>query len=47
MLNTHPKLRNVKRSTNAYMLVYIRESMREEILKEVTIGDIPDHLSKH
>ncbi|CEI86488.1 Putative Ubiquitin carboxyl-terminal hydrolase [Rhizopus microsporus] len=43
-LNTHPKLRNMKRSTNAYMLVYIRESMQDEILREVTINDIPEHL---
>lgn len=46
-LNTHPKLRNMKRSTNAYMLVYIRESMQDEILREVTINDIPEHLGTY
>ncbi|CAO3702673.1 unnamed protein product [Rhizopus stolonifer] len=43
-LNTHPKLRNQKRFTNAYMLIYIRESSRDEILREVSMKDIPEHL---
>ncbi|CAO3700741.1 unnamed protein product [Rhizopus stolonifer] len=43
-LNMHPSLRGQKRTTNAYMLVYIRESSREEILKEVDMKDIPNHL---
>jgi ubiquitin carboxyl-terminal hydrolase 7 len=45
-LNTRPNLRTIKRFTNAYMLVYIRESMMDEILNDVTTNDIPPHLSK-
>ena len=35
-----------KNDTNAYMLVYIREGEREEIMKEVQIEDIPDYLKE-
>jgi ubiquitin carboxyl-terminal hydrolase 7 len=31
-------------NTSAYMLVYIRDSDREEILKEVPVEEIPPHL---
>jgi len=45
-LNTRPNLRTMKRFTNAYMLVYMRECMMDEILNDVTTADIPPHLSK-
>lgn len=45
-LNTRPNLRTMKRFTNAYMLVYMRECMMDEILNDVTTTDIPPHLSK-
>ncbi|PKC11352.1 putative ubiquitin-specific processing protease 21 [Rhizophagus irregularis] len=38
--------RNHKRFTNAYMLVYIRESNVDEILSPVVHEDIPEHLQK-
>ena len=36
--------RNHKRFTNAYMLVYIRESNVDKILSPVVSDDIPEHL---
>lgn len=39
-----PNKPGAKRFTNAYMLVYIRESQAPEILREVTDADTPAHL---
>jgi len=36
----------VKRSTNAYVLVYIRETAIDEVLAPLTVEDVPPHLSK-
>ncbi|ORX89747.1 ubiquitin carboxyl-terminal hydrolase 5 [Basidiobolus meristosporus CBS 931.73] len=36
----------MKRFTNAYMLVYIRESALDDILDPIAIEDIPEHLRK-
>ncbi|CAG8488525.1 10217_t:CDS:10 [Acaulospora colombiana] len=41
-----PGGRNLKRFTNAYMLVYIRESDVDEILSPVLPEEIPDHLRR-
>ncbi|CAG8566428.1 7948_t:CDS:10 [Funneliformis caledonium] len=41
-----PTGRNLKRFTNAYMLVYIRESDIDEILSPVILEDIPTHLQR-
>ena len=41
-----PQLRAMKRFTNAYMLVYIRESKVNEILAPFTNDDIPPNLRK-
>lgn len=38
------QLNRHKRFTNAYMLVYIRNSDMDEILKPLTTSDIPEHL---
>jgi ubiquitin carboxyl-terminal hydrolase 7 len=35
-----------KKFTNAYMLVYIRESDLDNVLSPVTAADIPSHLRK-
>jgi len=45
--STKPSGKPYKRFTNAYMLVYIREAEREEILRPLTETDIPEHLSKY
>ncbi|KAJ3058009.1 hypothetical protein HDU98_005868, partial [Podochytrium sp. JEL0797] len=38
------KSKLIKRFTNAYMLVYIRDTNADEILKPITSEDIPEHL---
>lgn len=40
------QVRTMKRFTNAYMLVYIRESMIDEVLAPFTDIDTPPHLSE-
>ncbi|KAJ3051463.1 hypothetical protein HK097_007526 [Rhizophlyctis rosea] len=42
----HPNVKNFKRFTNAYMLVYVREENLDEILAPVTEVDIPEHLRR-
>ncbi|CAJ0757372.1 9804_t:CDS:10, partial [Entrophospora sp. SA101] len=44
--NLRPGSRNIKRFTNAYMLVYIRESDLDNILSPVIPEDIPEHLQR-
>lgn len=34
----------MKRFTNAYMLVYVRENKVSEVLKPITTEDVPEHL---
>lgn len=40
------QVRAMKRFTNAYMLVYIRETAIDEVLTPFTDEDTPPHLSK-
>jgi ubiquitin carboxyl-terminal hydrolase 7 len=47
VISTKPGGKNFKRFTNAYMLVYVKESTIDEILAPVTKDDIPEHLSKY
>jgi ubiquitin carboxyl-terminal hydrolase 7 len=44
--NQRNPVRQLKRFTNAYMLVYIRESAIDEVLAPFTEKDTPAHLSK-
>lgn len=43
-INMRPNGRPMNRFTNAYMLVYIRECMLDNVLAPVTVEDIPRHL---
>lgn len=43
---THPAYKPIKRFTNAYMLVYIRETRQDQMLGDVTQKDIPAHLGR-
>jgi len=49
-INRHPSatapIRAMKRFTNAYMLVYVRESLMDEVLKPIGPADVPDYLSE-
>ncbi|KAI8609294.1 putative ubiquitin-specific processing protease 21 [Chytriomyces sp. MP71] len=40
------KMKMMKRFTNAYMLVYVRDSNADEILKPITSEDMPEHLMR-
>ena len=42
--NPYTRTLSTKRSMSAYMLVYIRQTRVDEILLEVTKGDIPQHV---
>ncbi|KAI9247273.1 hypothetical protein EDC94DRAFT_626246 [Helicostylum pulchrum] len=45
-VNMRPNGRPMNRFTNAYMLVYIRECMLDQVLSPVTDEDIPRHLAE-
>ena len=45
-VNMRPNGRPINRFTNAYMLVYIRECMIDNVLAPVTEEDIPRHLAE-
>ncbi|KAI8641621.1 hypothetical protein BD408DRAFT_452094 [Parasitella parasitica] len=45
-VNMRPNGRPMNRFTNAYMLVYIRECMLDQVLAPVTEHDIPRHLGE-
>jgi ubiquitin carboxyl-terminal hydrolase 7 len=45
-INIRPNGRPMNRFTNAYMLVYIRESELDQVLAPVTEHDIPRHLAE-
>ena len=42
--SSKPGFKSLKRFTNAYMLVYVRDSDAEVILSDMTDDDIPEHL---
>lgn len=42
--NQNSNTKAYRRNTNAYMLVYVRESHLDQILSPITIDDIPEHL---
>lgn len=37
----------MKRFTNAYMLVYVRETRVKEILAPMSVEEVPEHLREH
>lgn len=41
-----PQARPLKRSMNAYMLVYIRKSRIDDVLLPITANDVPTHIEK-